>query len=398
VGFDKNWNYDKNKRLATYTNLDPATYIFKVRASNNDGVWNNKGTSIILHILPPFWMTWGFKIGMAVLALSLGLIYYTYRVSRIKRLNLKLQGLVLDRTKEIVTKQEEINAQNEELVAANNELHERQEEIASQRDLLAKQNKELSEARKVIEQQNLTLDQEVKERTQELVEYNQQLEQFAFIAAHNLRAPVARILGLRQLLKLDSISREDEKMITDKMGQTAEELDRVVMDINTILEIRKNNTLSKTKVNLHEELEFIKANLNNEIADTKTEIREDYSGTNILYTVKPYLDSILFNLISNAIKYRDPKKKPCIEIKTESSNDDVILKISDNGLGIDLNAHKKNIFTLYKRFHSHVDGKGMGLYLVKTQVEALGGNIRVESEINKGTTFIINFKRQENGN
>jgi ligand-binding sensor domain-containing protein/signal transduction histidine kinase len=395
VGFDKEWNYDKNKRLATYTNLDPATYIFKVKASNNDGIWNYEGTSIKIHILPPFWMTLGFKLGIVALSLSLGLVYYSYRMSRIKRLNLKLQDLVHERTKEIVTQQEEINAQNEELVTANNELHERQEEIASQRDLLAQKNTELSEVRKLIEQQNHTLDQEVKERTKELVEYNQQLEQFAFIAAHNLRAPVARILGLRQLLSLDNISAEEEKMITEKMAQTAEDLDRVVMDINTILEVRKNNTLSKTNINLQEELELIKANLNSEIADTKTEIRENYSGTNVLYTVKPYLDSILFNLISNAIKYRDPKKKPCIEIKTESFNGDVFLKISDNGLGIDLDAHKKNVFTLYKRFHSHVDGKGMGLYLVKTQVEALGGNISVESEVNKGTTFIINFKKQE---
>jgi ligand-binding sensor domain-containing protein/signal transduction histidine kinase len=393
VGFDKDWNYVGNKRLATYTNLDPGTYTFRVKATNNDGLWNEKGTSLIIHILPPFWMTWWFKITIASLALGMGFVFYRYRLLNVKQQNQKLLGLVDERTQELLAKQEEINTQNEELLASNDELSQRQKEIAFQRDILVQQNQELGEARQIIETQNQNLDQQVKERTRELVEYNQQLEQFAFIAAHNLRAPVARMLGLGSLMKLAGISKEEERMITEKMVHTAEELDKVVKDINTILEIRKNNTLSISEVNLYHELQFIKANLAKEILETQTEIVEDYSQGHIIQTVKPYFDSILFNLISNAIKYRDPKRKPRIEIKTEFTKDYVCLLVSDNGLGIDLAAHKKNLFTLYKRFHSHVEGKGMGLYLVKTQAEALGGKITVESKTDKGTTFKVYLKR-----
>ncbi len=390
-GFDNDWIYAGNKQLATYTNLDPGSYTFRVKASNNDGVWNEQGASLIINVKPPVYFHWWFKAAIAVLAFSLVVFLYQYRSVSIRRQNQKLMKLVDERTEQLLAKQEEINAQNEELVTSNFELSQRQEQIAIQRDILVQQNHKLSLARKIIEAQNENLDKEVKERTRELVEYNQQLEQFAFIAAHNLRAPVARILGLGQLAKLSGVSKDDEKMITEKMVQTAEELDQVVRDINTILEIRKNNTLSVSEVDLQLELELIKANLANEINDTKAEISCSFEQVNKLKTVKPYLDSILLNLISNAIKYRHPKRPPRIEISTSRTDNIICLQVTDNGLGINLDAHKKNIFTLYKRFHSHVEGKGMGLYLVKTQVEALGGKITVDSKVNEGTSFRIFF-------
>jgi signal transduction histidine kinase len=332
--------------------------------------------------------------------------YYWNRLETIKRQNKKLEGLVTKRTSELqesneqlFIRQEEINTQNEELLAANIELLERQEEIAMQRDLLTQQNQKMLEAQQTIEHQNQeilihnqTLDQQVKERTYALVEYNQQLEQFAFIAAHNLRAPVARLLGLGQILKIAALTPEEEKTMIEKITLTAEELDQVVKDLNIILEIKKNSTQGITEINLMNELVLIKSNLENEIQNTQAQIHEDFSRVNIIQTVKPYLDSILFNLISNAIKYRNPLKRPQIDINTSLIDNYVCLQVTDNGLGIDLPAYEKKLFTLYKRFHSHVEGKGMGLYLVKTQVEALGGKIEVNSQVNHGTTFKVYLK------
>ncbi|HYG38512.1 MAG TPA: triple tyrosine motif-containing protein, partial [Cytophagales bacterium] len=410
-GFEEEWNLTE-KRSATYTNLNPGTYTFRVKASNNDGIWNNEGIALKIHILPPWWKTWWFT--MLVTCLSVGIIvtYYYY----LKQQNKKLEKTVTDRTKELtiannqindknkelVLTQEEINAQNEELQAANNELVQNQEEIASQRDQLSRQNQELLKAHKIIEEQNReitlhnqTLDLEVKERTKELLEYNQQLEQFAFIAGHNLRAPVARILGLGGLLKLEGIKPEEEKMIVGKMVLTTEELDQVVKDINTILEVKKSGIPEASEIDLSKQLEIIKANLEEDINYTEAKIISDFSMVNIIYSVKPYIDSILFNLIHNAIKYRNPEKSPVIRVKTEIYQDYICLTVSDNGLGINLENHKKNIFTLYKRFHTHVEGKGMGLYLVKTQVLSLGGNIEVDSKVNIGTTFKVFFKSQD---
>jgi signal transduction histidine kinase len=399
--FDQDWNYVGNKRSATYTNLDPGTYVFRVKGSNNDGVWNTKGASIRIIITPPWWKTWWFRACMVIGIAGLVVGYYQRRLFGIAQQNHQLENLVNERTQELksvntelVGRQDEINAQNEELTAANDQLLQRQEEIALQRDLLSEQNQQLTQARKFIEEHNHTLDQEVKERTQELLAYNQQLEQFAFIAAHNLRAPVARILGLGNVLKLPNVSAEEEKMLIEKISLTTEELDTVVKDISTILEIRKDNTLTISETNLHTQLSIIRANLAVEITNTQAEIREDFSQARLVNTVKPYLDSILYNLLSNAIKYRDPARKLLIQLQTEIVGGYFCLTISDNGLGIDLKKHQKNLFSLYKRFHSHVEGKGMGLYLVKTQVAALGGKVEVESQVNMGTTFKIYLKNQ----
>ena len=287
--------------------------------------------------------------------------------------------------KELLNQKEEIATQNEELIQTN-------EEVMSQRDLLASQNLKLEEARTLIEKQNETLESEVKKRTHELVEYNQQLEQFAFVSSHNLRAPVARILGLGQLLELPNKNAADETVIHKALIYTTRELDRVVRDLNTILEIKKNNTTVFTEINLEEELKLICISLEKEIAETKTEIITDFSRVPSIKTVRPYLDSILINLTSNAIKYRKSNREPVITLKSELRGEFICLTVTDNGLGIDLSLYREKLFTLYSRFHDHVEGKGLGLYLVKTQVNALGGKIEVESEVNKGTTFQVYLK------
>ena len=114
-------------------------------------------------------------------------------------------------------------------------------------------------------------------------------------------------------------------------------------------------------INLEEELRLVKINLEKEIQDTETIFTEDFSKGAILWTVKPYFDSILLNLISNAIKYRHPDRKPVIHIRSDIKGNYFLLTIQDNGLGMDVELYKDKLFTLYRRFHLHIEGKGMGL-------------------------------------
>ena len=335
------------------------------------------------------------------------LIYNNFR--KVKKFNREISEQkeeIQAQTEELTESNQVISHQNEklktihdEVIAQNEVLIQSQEEISSQRDLVSEQNQKLEEARMIIEQQNEeiklrneTLEEEVESRTKELVEYNQQLEQFAFISSHNLRAPVARILGLGQLMDLAGKTPDDETLIHKSLILTTRELDRVVRDLNTILEIKKNNTSVVTTIDLEEELNLILLNLEKEIAETKAQIQIDFSGVKTIQSIRPYIDSILINLISNAIKYRHPQRSPIIQLKTEKVGDFILLTVKDNGLGIDLSLHKEKIFTLYSRFHTHVDGKGLGLYLVKTQIVAMGGRIEVESEVNNGLTFYIYLK------
>jgi ligand-binding sensor domain-containing protein/signal transduction histidine kinase len=384
-GFHTDWNYVGDERSVMFTNLDPATYTFKVKACNNDGVWNEQGATLKIRILPPWWRTWWAKLA-AILLLTGGTVsFYRLRIRNIKRQNKMLELQVYKRT-------EELAQQNEELIQS-------QEEISAQRDIVSAQNQELQKAREIIEKQNKeiiirneTLETEVEERTHELVEYNQQLEQFAFISAHNLRAPVARILGLGNILNLNNNDLKEARMIVDKITVTTKELDRVVTDLNKVLDMRRNSDSVIVPVNLEEEMRLIKINMEKEIQDTKAIFIEDFSKGVTLWTVKPYLDSILLNLVSNAIKYRHPDRNPVIRIYSELKGNYFHLTVQDNGLGMDLDLYKDKVFTLYQRFHLHIEGKGMGLYLVKTQLTLMGGKIDVASNPNEGTTFYLSFK------
>jgi signal transduction histidine kinase len=257
--------------------------------------------------------------------------------------------------------------------------------IQEQRAIIERQNAEMAT-------RNETLEAEVERRTKELLEYNQQLEQFAFIASHNLRAPVATLLGLGQLLDVKELSEEDRKLISANMITSARELDRVVRDLSTILEMRKSSHELLSRVNLDEEISLIRVSLERELTETNSRLETDFAEVPEIQTVRPLMDSILMNLISNAVKYRHPDRVPKITVRSRREGGEVCLSVRDNGVGMDLDSYGDKLFTLYGRFHSHVDGKGLGLYLVKTHVQAMGGRIEVESEPGKGTAFSVFLK------
>ncbi len=306
--------------------------------------------------------------------------------------NSELENRVAIRTQEMA-------AQNEEMVSQS-------EELAAQHDALSFQNKQLFEAQKIIEDQNREiqrkneeLEMEIEKRTQELqstnrelVLHNNQLEQFAFIAAHNLRAPLARILGLANVVDLSKTD-SDKELALKKLVTSTLDLDHVIRDLNLILNIQKH-TSNFVNVELTPAFTRVIKMLEKELDETKAILGKDFSAADRVYAVAPYVESILYNLLSNAVKYRDPSRVPVITLRTTHVEDFVCLTISDNGLGINLDKYGQKMFTLYKRFHTHMEGKGLGLYLVKTQIIALGGRIEVESEPDKGTTFHVYFKYQ----
>ena len=328
------------------------------------------------------------------------------RANFLKSQNDRLEEMVETRTHEIGDKnrelqqrQNEIEAQNEEMRSQNDQLVRQQDEIVKQRDLLSMQNSRLSHAQEIILKQQLEINRknealeiEVARKTKELLENNHQLEQFAFASAHNLRAPVARILGLGNVLGYASYDKEEEKLIIKSIIKSTVNLDTIIKDLNTILEIKTNINSNLTTVNFAEELTLIKSNLAKDIWQTNSTIHEDFTESKSIVSVKAYIDSILFNLISNAIKYRSPERCPIITIKTSVVNEYVCIKAIDNGLGIDLKRYGKDIFSLYKRFHEHTEGQGLGLHLVKMQALAAGGYVDVVSTVGEGSTFLVYLK------
>jgi PAS domain S-box-containing protein len=215
------------------------------------------------------------------------------------------------------------------------------------------------------------------------------LEQFTYIVSHNLRAPVANILGISTLLKYDGLNEHEKKEALEGISSSATKLDEVIIDLNTILQMKKGVVENKQLVYFQVLIDDIYRSMSELIKSDPIKIITDFTKVEGIRTIKSYLYSIFFNLISNSSKYKRPGAPSVIEVTSFLEDDKTGLTFKDNGIGIDLAVHASEVFGLYKRFHLEPEGKGIGLFMVKTQIEALGGTISVRSEVNKGTEFTI---------
>jgi two-component system, chemotaxis family, sensor kinase Cph1 len=232
------------------------------------------------------------------------------------------------------------------------------------------------------------LNKELQVRAEQLKTKNVQLENFAHIITHNLRSPMANIHSLYELYQ-NNPNQEKGGFIMEKIKKVSDNMLATIEDLSVILQARTGQKIQQEKVDLAEIIEKEKQNLGAVIAETQAEIKTELQISHITIP-KIYIESIIHNLLSNALKYRSKKRKPLISIKSElNENEQLTISISDNGLGMDLNKVGPNVFGLYKIFHNNKDAKGLGLYLTKLQVESLGGKIFVESQPDQGTTFTI---------
>jgi light-regulated signal transduction histidine kinase (bacteriophytochrome) len=219
---------------------------------------------------------------------------------------------------------------------------------------------------------------------------NKQLANFAHITSHNLRSPVGNLNTLLSLYN-DSDDEEEKTLLFEKFGIVIGHLTSTLNSLIEALLIKEKSITNLENIEFESVFKKIKEIVTAQIMETKTEIKADFSlAPNLLYN-NEYLESILLNLLTNAIKYRSPERTAKIEIKTYLEEEKTLLTFSDNGLGINLNRHKDKLFGLHKTFHRNSDAKGVGLYLTKTQIESMGGTISAESEVDKGTTFKIVF-------
>ncbi|CAN5471865.1 hypothetical protein BH23BAC1_BH23BAC1_20610 [soil metagenome] len=224
----------------------------------------------------------------------------------------------------------------------------------------------------------------------ELNYQNKQLDDFAHITSHNIRSPASNIYTLISLLKKNSTI-DEYKLIFEKLTKVSKNLNETLNELVEVLHVKKDVGIEKQIIAFEHVSGKIQDSLQGEILKHRVYISIDFSrATHILYP-NTYLESIFHNLLSNAIKYRAPGRVPRISLSTEIEDNSVIFKVSDNGLGIDLNKYGSKIFGLRKIFHSHADAKGIGLFMTKAQIETLGGKISVESEVDKGSTFKIIF-------
>ncbi len=231
-----------------------------------------------------------------------------------------------------------------------------------------------------------------KKITGELLQRNQDLEQFAYIISHNLRSPVANIIGITDALTEGSLEEDDRRAFMYGLTVSVKKLDDVIIDLNDILQVKNVVIGNKEKVWFSRIVEDIKFNVGALLDDKGVMINTDFAEIDEVSSFKSYIHSIFYNLISNSIKYRQPQTTPVIEIRSRKYADKMELTFKDNSIGMDLETKSDHVFGLYKRLHpEYAEGKGMGLFMVKTQVETLGGKISVQSKVNVGTEFKIEF-------
>jgi light-regulated signal transduction histidine kinase (bacteriophytochrome) len=221
-----------------------------------------------------------------------------------------------------------------------------------------------------------------------VTEQNKRLLNFSYIVSHNLRSHTSNIASIIGLI-VSSESEEERDEMMELLQKVSCSLNETMLHLNEVINIRTNIGLVSESLNLKQYIQTIKNVLSDQIVSHEVTIISTISD-NIMVDYNPaYLESILYNIISNSIRYRHAFRKPIIHIDWIMENEMKVLKITDNGIGIDLIRNADKIFGMYKTFTTNSDSKGIGLFITKNQIDAMGGNITVESEPDVGTTFKI---------
>ncbi|WP_018342803.1 PAS domain-containing sensor histidine kinase [Cytophaga aurantiaca] len=224
----------------------------------------------------------------------------------------------------------------------------------------------------------------------ELTQQNEQLNEFSYIISHNLRGPISNLLGLVEIFKHHKEDATQTEQFLFHITKTTQKLDEVISDLNFVVTNHDSNVSNNSIVNLEDECSAIAGLLSVQIKKTEAKFKYDFSSCPEIYSVKSYIHNILYNLISNAIKYKREDCAPIVELSScLVDKSTVCIECKDNGIGMDLKKYQDKLFGFYKRFHNHVDGRGIGLHLVKRQVELLDGYIKVESILEQGSIFKI---------
>ena len=243
---------------------------------------------------------------------------------------------------------------------------------------------------KIAEGKILKAKEDLEILTEELTAQNHQLADFTQITSHNLRAPVSNLNSLVEIYKM--MGSEEERNDLFKKFETV--ISHLSLTLNTLIEAlsaKSHNSLERSVLSFSNKLSKTKEIFSTEIERTKAVIKSDFSAVDSIRYNKIYMESIFQNLIGNALKYKSPERVPEIEITSKLENGKIVLSFKDNGLGIDLEKHGHKIFGLNKVFHNHPEAKGIGLFMTKTQIEAMGGKITVTSKVNEGSTFNVYF-------
>jgi signal transduction histidine kinase len=331
---DTGWTYLGNQHRINFTNLNPGNYRLKVKASNNDGIWNEDGIAIFIQVTPPWYQTWWATTIWWVLGIGLPVLFYFQRVRSLQKRQAQLEKQVRERTREIEQQKEEISVQAEELRSTNDRL----------------------------------------------VELDAFKESMTGMIAHDLKNPLGNILWLTK----------DQP----KVNQLAHQMLNLILNLLDVQKLRRAEVkLTLQEVSVAETVEEVIEQVQL-LADSKhqllmVEIEQDY----IVSADGEMLKRVLVNLLTNAIKYTPEGGK--IMLSASEQEGQVKMSVKDNGVGIAPDMHEL-VFDQYRQIQAKASAKiqstGLGLTFCKMAIEAMGSQIHLESDRGQGATFSFDLK------
>jgi len=217
---------------------------------------------------------------------------------------------------------------------------------------------------------------------------NERLKNFAHIISHNIRSHSSNFSMLLDMLFLESPELTTNENI-EQLVQASKNLEKTIQHLNDVVAINTTITDALEPINVFDVAERAILDVSALAKTANVDIQNHIDREASVSGIPAYVESILTNLITNAIKYRSETRKPYVKMRSESKDGKLMIAIEDNGLGIDLEIHGSKLFGMYKTFHKHEDARGIGLFITKNQVESMAGQIQVESRINEGTTFFV---------